>query len=362
MKTPKPKRITLADVAEKAGVSVATASVAITGRRSGNCRVSPAVAEKIKHAAKLLNYRPNLQARNLSTQRTHTVAILIKRAAWHNAMFYIPAVQRMLRQANFAEICILYPDNELQREQESLDLCVSRRVEGIIALPIIDLHGQANVELFNQIHQQENIPIVQLGLAVAGCVAPAVVTDEAQGMADAVHWLYTKGHRQITHVTIGGYDDPEPLNPFRIAYQRYQGYRRGMVELGLREQVIALPPQHTTLDTQFDAGIELAGRLARRSASAPTAVVAFSDYLAAGLMTGLSQAGVAIPGDISIVAVGEQPFDKMLHPPLTTISPPFEEMAELATTTLLKLIDGEECPPTALLPAKRVERASVAAI
>src|SRR5438552_11656327 len=81
------KRVTLADVAAKAGVSVATASVAITGRPSGNCRVSPAVAEKIRRAARQLNYHPNLQARNLSTQRTHTIALLIKRAAWHNAMF-----------------------------------------------------------------------------------------------------------------------------------------------------------------------------------------------------------------------------------------------------------------------------------
>jgi len=80
LKKAKTKRITLADVAAKAGVSVATASVAITGRRSGNCRVSPAVAEKIRAVAHELHYRPNLQARNLSTQRTHNVAMLIKRA------------------------------------------------------------------------------------------------------------------------------------------------------------------------------------------------------------------------------------------------------------------------------------------
>ena len=138
VKKPRAKRrVTLADVAAKAGVSVATASVAITGRPSGNCRVSPAVAERIRRAARALNYRPNLQARNLSTQRTHTVAILVKRAAWHNAMFYVAAAQRVLRERGYMETCTLYPDNLIETERANLDLCIERRVEGIIAIFLV---------------------------------------------------------------------------------------------------------------------------------------------------------------------------------------------------------------------------------
>src|SRR5688572_17380972 len=144
------KRVTLADVAAKAGVSVATASVAITGRPSGNCRVSAEVAEKIRAAARELNYRPNIQARNLSTQRTHTVAMVIKRASWHNAVFYVSAMQRMLRARGFADTFMLHPDNRLDTEREQLERCVDRRVEGIIAIPVIDVDGRANVEVYNQ--------------------------------------------------------------------------------------------------------------------------------------------------------------------------------------------------------------------
>ena len=216
----KTKRVTLADVAAKAGVSVATASVAITGRPSGNCRVSPAVAEKIRRAARALNYRPNLQARNLSTQRTHTVALLIKRAAWHNAMFYVSVAQRLLRQHGYLEMCTLSPDNRLESERASIELCLERRVEGILAIPLIDLEGKANVELFNQVDREEGIPVVQLGLALPGCVAPAVVTDETDGILRGVKLLHAMGHRRIAHVTIRGYEDPAPLNPFRMAYLR----------------------------------------------------------------------------------------------------------------------------------------------
>jgi LacI family transcriptional regulator len=361
LRTSRTKRVTLADVAAKAGVSVATASVAITGRRSGNCRVSIAVADKIKQAAHELNYRPNLQARNLSTQRTHTVAILIKRAAWHNAMFYVPDIQKVLRQANFAEMCILYPDNELEHERENLDLCVSRRVEGIITWPIIDVHGKANCDLFNQIHQQEQIPIVQLGLAVTGCVSPAVVSDEAQGVADAVRWLHSLGHRRIAHATIPGFDNPEPLNSHREAHLRYQGYRRAMAELRLTELVVASKEPTLTLDAQFEAGLELAGRIVQRDpAKRPTAVIAFNDFLATGLMKGSIHAGISIPQQMSVIGVGKQPFGKMLTPALTSIIPAYEKMAELATQTMLKLIAGEEIPAHTALPPTRADRDSVA--
>src|SRR6478672_6156629 len=132
------RRVTLADVAAKAGVSVATASVAITGRPSGNCRVSPAVAEKIRAAARELNYRPNLYARNLSTQRTNVVAMLVKRSTWHNAMFYLTTAQRVLRQKGYTEFFLVLPDDHLESERQQLEMCIERQVEGIIILPLID--------------------------------------------------------------------------------------------------------------------------------------------------------------------------------------------------------------------------------
>jgi LacI family transcriptional regulator len=343
------RRVTLADVAAKAGVSVATASVAITGRPSGNCRVSPAVAEKIRRTARALNYRPNLQARNLSTQRTQTVAILVKRAAWHHAMLYIAAAQRVLRARGYLDHCTLSPDNRLESERANLDLCISRRVEGIIAMPLIDVDGKANVELYNQVHRDEQIPIVQIGLALPGCVAPSVVSDEAGGVRGAVRLLHAMGHRRIAHATIRGYDNPEPLNPYCVAYQRYEGYRRGMAELGLPEQVFRPDSFVKSTDELFDNAVALAPQLAR-APSRPTAVITFSDYTAAGLIAGLSDAGVAVPGEISILGVGEQPFDRMLRPSLSTIAPQYEKMGETATTMLLDMIDGREVQSVAIPP------------
>jgi LacI family transcriptional regulator len=356
---PRPKRVTLTDVAAKAGVSVATASVAITGRPSGNCRVSAEVAERIRRTAADLNYRPNIQARNLSTQRTRTIAVLVKRAAWHNAMFYLSAVQRLLRQRGYSEMFMLHADDQLGTERGHLEACIERRVEGIIATPLIDLAGHANVELFNRVHREEGIPVVQLGLALAGCVAPAVVTDEAEGIGSVVRLLHVMGHRRIAHATVFGYDSAEPLNPFRPASLRYDGYRREASKLGLPEHILCSGRRCTDMLMVYDDAVALGRQIgAVDPSSRPTAVVAFSDYSGAGLIAGLTDAGVNVPGDVSVIAVGEQPFARMLRPALSTLAPPFERMGELATQTILSMIDGNEGVSVAL-PAAIVMRSSV---
>ncbi len=350
----------MADVAAAAGVSVATASVAITGRRSGNCRVSVSVAEKIRETARRLNYRPNLQARNLSTRRTRTIAVLIKRAAWHNAMFYVSACQRVLRERGYCESVMLYPDNELASERQHFDLCIERQVEGVIAMPLIDLAGRANVELFNRLREDEGVPVVQLGIALEGCTAPSVVTDEIGGMAKAVTLLHAMGHRRIAHATMIGYDDPGAFNPFRAAHLRYQGYLKGMSELGLEPTVFVPTTGAIDTDTLYESSTQLSSMILAASPR-PTAIVALSDFTGAALISGLSHAGLSLPADMSVIAAGDQPFCKMLRPALTTLAPPFEREGELATLELLKMIEGAAGESHSLLPSL-INRESIAAV
>ena len=355
------KRVTLADVAAKAGVSVATASVAITGRPSGNCRVSAEVAEKIRAAARELNYRPNIQARSLSTQRTNTIAVLIKRAAWQNAMHYLSPVQRLLRQRGYTETFMLHPDNLLETEREQLETCIERRVEGIITIPLIDLHGRTNADLINQIHREEGIPVVQLGISLPDCAAPSFISDDIEGVRSAVRLLHAMGHRRIAHITIPGYDNPQPLNPFRQAHLRYLGYQRGMAELGLGETVFAAQGECTELELLYDRAIDTAAQFIAAAPRA-TAAIAFSDFTAAGFVTGLRRAGVGVPEDVSVLGVGDHRFARMLHPALTTLAPQFDRMGELATQSLLSMIADGVTSDSLAVPPALVMRETVRAI
>jgi LacI family transcriptional regulator len=346
----KRKRVTLADVAAKAGVSVATASVAITGRPSGNCRVSAEVAERIRAAARELNYRPNIQARNLSTQRTNIVAILIKRVAWQNAMHFLAPIQRLLRERGYVETFMLHPDDQIATEREQLEMCIERRVEGVIMLPLIDLQGRTNAELVNQIHREEGIPVVQLGITLPDCDAPSFISDDVEGVRSAVRLLHAMGHRRIAHITIPGYDKPDLLNPFRQAHLRYLGYSQGMAELGLSEVLFCSRDECAELELLYDRGVESAQELLAATPR-PTAVIAFSDFTAAGVTKGLIGANARVPDDFSVLGVGDHRFARMLHPALTTLAPQFERMGALAAQTLLKMIDGGEGESAALPPA-----------
>jgi LacI family transcriptional regulator len=87
------------------------------------------------------------------------------------------------------------------------------------------------------------------------------------------------------------------------------------------------------------------------SSPRPTAVIAFTDYTAAGLIAGLIDLGLRVPDDVSVLAVGEQPFDRMLRPALSTLAPQFEKMGELATRTLLAMIDGQAGESAAVPPS-----------
>jgi DNA-binding LacI/PurR family transcriptional regulator len=324
--------------------------VAIAGRPSGNCRVSPPVAEKVRAVARELNYRPNLQARNLSAQRTYSVALLVKRAAWHNAMFYVSACQRVLREFGFSEIIMLHPDDEVATERAHLEMCVERQVEGIIAIPLIDLESRSNVEVFNRIQREEKIPIVQLGLALEGCDAPSVTADETGGMRQGVKLLHAMGHRRIAHCTIRGYDNAKPINPFRIGHLRYLGYQQAMRELGIEEELLIPEQRVTDISMLYDSAREVAKQVAA-SQSRPTAIVAFSDYMGAGLIAGFKDHGLRVPEDVSVLSVGEQIFTRMMRPTMSTLAPQFEKMGELASAMLLKMIEGKPGVSTMVLPS-----------
>lgn len=349
LKRQKTKRVTLADVAAKAGVSVATASVAVTGRPSGNCRVSPAVAEKIRAVAKELHYRPNLQARNLSTQRTHTVAMLIKRASWHNAMYYVGAAQKVLRSFGYAESFMLH-ENVVQEERTHLELCIQRGVEGILAIPLIDPSGAANVDLYNRLYTEESISVVQLGLALPGCSAPSVTANVSAGIAKTITLLHAMGHRHIAHSTVPGYDSTAELNPAQYAHKVYLGYREGMAKVGLPEQVFVAPPAKADMLEHYDTAFSLAKQIAKAEPR-PTVVITVSTYAATGLMAGFSDLGVRVPDDISLLACGDLPFARMMRPALATLSSPYEKIGTLGAEMLLKMIDGGTVSSAELLPA-----------
>ena len=354
------KVVTLKDVAAHAGVSVATASAAIKGRPSGNCRMSKDVASKILQSAKLLRYRPNLYARRLSLGQSRTVALVVKYSVWHNLIWPITSAQKVLRQKHYDEIFLMHYDS-LDQEARHLEMCLEARVDGILIFPLVDINGQTNARKINEIMEIEKVPIVQIGVALPGCEAPFVIADEVQGAFGAVKKLAEMGHRRIAHLTLVRFDQPQATNPFLHAHRRYSGYCKAMSEFGLTPFVRAVdgtrPP-----DVAFNQMVQLAREVASGD-DAPTAMLVYSDSLAAAAMLGIQKAGLRVPQDISVIGVDRSPLTDSVRPILSMVALPHEQLGAAGIQMLLGMIQGEgaqsiqlpSClePGETLAPARR---------
>jgi LacI family transcriptional regulator len=340
--------VTLKEVAARSGVSIATASAAISGRPSGNCRVSEHVARKVRQNAKLLRYRPNLYARRLSGRRARTVALVVKCSAWHNVMWPIAAAHDVLHEQGYDDIFLLHPDR-LEEESRHLDMCLEARVDGILIFPLVDLGGQTNADKINDILAIEKIPVVQLSVALEGCHAPAAVADEAKGSYQAVEMLAKLGHRRIAHLTLPDCQSPDPSNPYLHAHRRYRGYCLAMEDMGLEKEVYALGRQEVNPERSFNGMMRLARQIGT-GPNPPTAALVYSDSLAAAAMAGFQAGGLRVPDDVSIIGIDKSPLTEAVRPALGLVTFPHEELGTIGTQMVLRMIEGQAVSTVQLLP------------
>jgi DNA-binding LacI/PurR family transcriptional regulator len=343
----KSKGVTLRDVAARAGVSIATASVAISGKPSGNCCVSESVAEKIRGIARELRYRPNIYAQRLSRQNSHTIALVIKSSIWHNIMWSIGAMQKTFHEKGYEEIFCMHP-NSLEQEARHLERCLEARVKGILIYPLLGMDGKTNAAKVNEISEIERVPVVQLGIALPGCRVPSVVADEQQGVYAAVRHLAELGHKRIAHLTLDGYASASPTSPFLHAHCRYRGYQQAMDEVGLKEHVVTVDP-YLSLDPSFEAASDLARKLAE-TRNGPTAIIAYSDSLSAAAMAGVRQAGLRVPEDVSVVGIDKSAYTDLVRPKLAMVKLPHDALGATGAQMLLNMIDGQAVNSVRLPP------------
>lgn len=341
------KGVTLRDVAARAGVSIATASVAISGKPSGNCCVSESVAKKIRSIAAELRYRPNIYAQRLSRQNSHTIALVIKSSIWHNIMWSIGAVQKTFHEKGYEEIFCMHP-NSLEQEARHLERCLEARVKGILIYPLFAMDGKTNAAKVNEISEIEKVPVVQLGISLPGCKAPSVVADEQRGVYEAVQQLARFGHRRIAHITLVGYSSESLTSPFIHAHNRHSGYCQAIEKLGLKEQVIEIDP-YLNLEQSYEAAAERVKALTTER-NGPTAFIAYSDTLAAAAMAGAQQAGLRVPQDVSIVGIDKSAYTDLVRPRLSMVMLPHGELGATGAQMLLNMIDAQPATASVRLP------------
>lgn len=309
---------TIYDVARAAGVAPSTVSRAFS--RPG--RVNPETAARIRAVAEELGYRANTLARALPTGRTSMLAMVVSDLT---NPFYFQIIRGAQTAATAAGYTLLVADvqESAAAEREALERALPL-VEGVVLGT-----SRMSDSAIRVIARQR--PTVVLNRVITGI--PSVVTDNARGMRRAMEHLGERGHRSIVYAA-----GPEASWADGV---RWQAMREAAHELELRAHRVG--PFAPTL-----AGGEAAAQAVLDSGA--TAVVAYNDLVAIGMMRRLQHQGVRVPTDLSVVGFDNIFGAELCSPTLTTVAAPLAALGQYAVRTLLE--ESTEPVPRSVRPAR----------
>lgn len=300
-------RATIRDVARDAGVSPSTVSRAL----SMPGLVNPVTRERVLRAAQRLGYEPNRAARGLITGRTGNVGLIVPDLA--NPFFpsLVKGVQAKAREADYA---VLLADTDEDPAAESdLVRVLAKQVDGLILCS-----PRGREEDIRSLAATTTLVMVNRRFGKL----PSVVFDNADGMRQAVAHLQALGHRRVGWV--GG-----PRSSWSNR-DRLRALQAATAAAGMELFVAGhFPPQ-------FEGGIAAADLII---ASGVTAVIAYNDLMALGLLDRLRNRGVDVPRDISVIGIDDIQMSAMSSPTLTTVSLTKEQAGRAAVDLLLALLE-----------------------
>jgi LacI family transcriptional regulator len=329
----KPKHAGIHDVARAAGVHPSTVSRVLNARTRH--LVSLTVAMRVAAAAQRLGYTPDPVAAGLRTRRSHTIGVLIPDLA--NPVFppIVRGIESVLTDAGYTAI-IANTDNEPARARAALDRFAARRVDGLVlatALRRDPLIARARTL---------GLPTVLVNRTIEAGAIPAVVNDDAAGIALAVGHLVALGHAAIGHVA-----GPQQLS---TGAARRAGYLAAIKARGIP---VRGAPVAAARSYDIAAGAQ-AARTLLDTHPRLTAIVAANDLLALGCYDELARRGLACPRDVSVVGFNDMPFADRFSPPLTTVHIPLRLIGVEAARLLLEAIERPGAPEREVRLAPRL--------
>ncbi|WP_199747805.1 MULTISPECIES: LacI family DNA-binding transcriptional regulator [Actinomadura] len=303
--------MTIAQVAERAGVSTATVSRVLSGRGP----VSAAVQRKVRAAADELGYQVNSIARALRNSRTDTVGMVVPSISNPFFTSLVESVEHALgREGKELLLCDARSDPEV--EARRLATLVARNVDGIIVSPS---HGTLSGAAVQE--TADRLPLVQLDRFVGGTSTDWVGVDDVAAMRQVMDHLHAGGARSAAFVG--------SLLTNSSTEQRFAGFRRRADDLG-----IAVAPEQVLLgDYSVEWGETAAARLIAEGGP-PDAIVCADDLIALGVTRACRAHGVDVPGRVQVTGYDNIEFARLSEPALTTVDQPRERIAAEAVRLL----------------------------
>lgn len=336
-------QLTIKDIAKYCGVGVSTVSRAI----NDDPGISPKTKERVLKVVKKFHYVPNNSARNLKMQESNTVALIVR--GIDNIFFQsmLDGFQKELYRNGY-DFLFHIVDEKSNVAISAIELAKEKRLKGVIILggmmenPSEDLEQLAVPYVLCTVAHSMYTPTPNVNL---------VAIDDAMESFKAVKYLIDKGHKRIAIIS-GREKD------YAVGGQRLRGYKKALESEGipLDDDLIGYMeediPEFTT-----ENGYAVAKKLLKRTDF--TALYCVSDMIAIGAYKAISEAGLSIPDDISVVGFDGIDLGRFTIPALTTVRQPKDEMVKSSVDLLMKAINGDDTPSQLFYPASLLERESV---
>ena len=310
------KAASIYDVARESGVSVFTVS-AVVNKKS---HVGKKLRERVEAAIRKLNYRPNLIARSLAKQQTHTIGMIVPDIA--NPFF--PMVVRGAEDAaqkHGYNLLLCNSDDNLDKEASAIELLLSKRVDGIL---LTKAAGDLLPPL-RQMIKEVNIPFVLVMRTYPKLTKDAVITDDYQGAYDAVCHLARAGRRRIGLVS----------GPLKVsnAVARWQGFHDALKAEGLSFDPKLVIEGDYRIESGFRAGHALLSHH-------PDGIYVANHLMTIGLLKAAEEMGLSCPDDFGLVSFDDYPWLGVFRPRLTTVELPKHQLGSEAAKLLIERIAG----------------------
>lgn len=327
--------VTVQDVADQAGVSVASVSRVLN--KSG--KVSVKLQRRIEAVVAELRYVPHGAAQALASRRSKTIGAVIPTLENPNFAISVEALQRRLNETGYT-LLLASSNYDMTQEMQQVRTLVGRGVDGIMLVG--NIHDSSLYDFL----KEKGIPFVNTWALDPLQENPSVGFDNKQAVIGMVNYLLDLGHRHFG--VIAGLTSANDR-----ARARVDGVREALGKRGLslaQEMLIERP--YKIIDGQ------MALRELLKSPKSPTAVICGNDLLAFGAMLECYKQGMSIPGEISIAGFDDLDFAAHLSPSLTTVRVPADEIGSKAAEFLLSCIHNKSVLPITEISVNLVVRAS----
>jgi len=310
------QRISVRDVANAAGVAIGSVSRVLndSGYASADLR------QRVLDAVATLGYEPDFTARHLRTGRSKTIGYLLPNIANPSLAAHLSEVERLTQAAGYS---LLVGSSERQsRDRELIAFFENRRLEGVIASPTFEYPDPADCPFANS-----KLPVVICDRDM-GAPFDSVLIDHKQGMKRAMDYLLSLGHRRVALFVSSA-----NLRPGR---EKLAGYKASLESAGIPfdDRLVYMP--NSWIESSSARMNEMLA-LDRP----PTAIVALGTRMLSGAVHVAHEAGLDVPGDLSVIGIGEASTLELMYPPLTMLRYNYERSAQLTVQLMMERVGGD---------------------